>query len=87
MFSLSTLKRYRPDTLDEEEIQQLLEENKETGGPYLHHHFVVTLLNDLYGIQARSGCSCAGPYGHRCFFIIKSRNFNIYIYIKIFLKD
>ncbi len=35
------------------------------GGRYLHHNFVATLLNDLFGIQARSGCSCAGPYGHR----------------------
>jgi hypothetical protein len=26
---------------------------------------VVALLNDLFGIQARGGCSCAGPYGHR----------------------
>jgi hypothetical protein len=32
---------------------------------YLHHNFVVALLNDLMGIQARGGCSCAGPYGHR----------------------
>jgi selenocysteine lyase/cysteine desulfurase len=31
----------------------------------LHHNYVVALLNDLYGIQARGGCSCAGPYGHR----------------------
>src|SRR5205085_2958108 len=23
-----------------------------------------TLLGDLFGIQARGGCSCAGPYGH-----------------------
>ena len=29
---------------------------------YLHHHFVCVLLNDLFGIQVRSGCSCAGPY-------------------------
>ncbi len=35
------------------------------GGPYLHHNFVVALLNDLFGIQTRGGCSCAGPYGHR----------------------
>ncbi len=34
-------------------------------GSYLHHEFVVALLNDLFGIQARGGCSCAGPYGHR----------------------
>jgi selenocysteine lyase/cysteine desulfurase len=32
---------------------------------YLHYNFVVALLNDLFGIQARGGCSCAGPYGHR----------------------
>ncbi len=34
-------------------------------GRYLHHNFVVALLNDLFGIQSRGGCSCAGPYGHR----------------------
>jgi hypothetical protein len=34
-------------------------------GQYLHHNAVVALLNDLFGIQARGGCSCAGPYGHR----------------------
>jgi selenocysteine lyase/cysteine desulfurase len=32
---------------------------------YLHHNYVVALLNDLFGIQSRGGCSCAGPYGHR----------------------
>ncbi len=35
------------------------------GKGYLHHNFVVALLNDLFGIQTRGGCSCAGPYGHR----------------------
>jgi selenocysteine lyase/cysteine desulfurase len=35
------------------------------GDRTLHHNFVVALLNDLFGIQARGGCSCAGPYGHR----------------------
>ena len=29
---------------------------------YLHHNFVCSLLNDLFGIQARGGCACAGPY-------------------------
>ncbi|MCU1536462.1 MAG: aminotransferase class [Humibacillus sp.] len=33
-------------------------------GRHLHHNAVVALLNDLFGIQARGGCSCAGPYGH-----------------------
>ncbi len=35
------------------------------GGRYLHHNLVVALLNDVFGIQSRGGCSCAGPYGHR----------------------
>lgn len=35
------------------------------GDRYLHHNYIVALLNDLFGIQARGGCSCAGPYGHR----------------------
>ncbi len=26
---------------------------------------MVALLSDLFGIQSRGGCSCAGPYGHR----------------------
>lgn len=30
---------------------------------FLHHNFVAALLNDLFGLQARAGCSCAGPYG------------------------
>jgi selenocysteine lyase/cysteine desulfurase len=33
-------------------------------GKDLHYGFVTALLNDLFGIQARGGCSCAGPYGH-----------------------
>ncbi len=32
---------------------------------YLHPKFVTALLNDLFGIQSRAGCMCAGPYGHR----------------------
>lgn len=31
-------------------------------GYYLHHNYVCTLLNDLFGIQVRGGCACAGPY-------------------------
>jgi len=38
---------------------------KDPAGRYLHPKFVTTLLNDLFGIQSRAGCSCAGPYGHR----------------------
>ncbi|MDH7943334.1 aminotransferase class V-fold PLP-dependent enzyme [Pseudohongiella sp. SYSU M77423] len=33
-------------------------------GRDLHYGFIVALLNDLFGVQARGGCSCAGPYAH-----------------------
>jgi hypothetical protein len=33
----------------------------------LHANFVVALLSDLFGIQVRSGCFCAGPYLHRVY--------------------
>ncbi|XP_030512238.2 probable cysteine desulfurase [Rhodamnia argentea] len=39
------------------------ETGKERDKP-LHGPFVATLLNDLFGIQARGGCACASPYGH-----------------------
>ena len=31
----------------------------------LHHDLVSSLLDHLFGVQNRAGCSCAGPYGHR----------------------
>ena len=43
-------------------------------GRYLHHNFVVALLSDLFGIQSRGGCSCAGPYGHRLLGIDDARS-------------
>ncbi len=33
-------------------------------GKPLHFGLVDVLINDLFGIQVRGGCSCAGPYGH-----------------------
>ena len=39
--------------------------NIRAGSSHLHPRFVATLLNDLFGIQSRAGCSCAAPYGHR----------------------
>lgn len=32
---------------------------------YIHPRFAAKLLNDLFGLQSRAGCACAGPYGHR----------------------
>jgi len=36
-----------------------------TGGRFLHYNFVCALLNDLFGVQSRGGCQCAGPYSQR----------------------
>ena len=52
--------------LDEKEVRGLYLW-RETGNKRdkpLHGPFVAKLLNDLFGIQARGGCACAGPYGH-----------------------
>ena len=40
----------------------------------LHHDLVSVLLDHLFGIQNRSGCSCAGPYGHRLLGIAGARS-------------
>jgi len=34
-------------------------------GKLFHHNFVSALLNDLFGIQSRPGCSCASTYGQQ----------------------
>ena len=38
---------------------------KTKNGKILHPFFVTSLLNDLFGIQTRSGCSCASMYGQK----------------------
>eukprot|EP01104_Vermistella_antarctica_P009059 TRINITY_DN2312_c0_g2_i1.p1 TRINITY_DN2312_c0_g2~~TRINITY_DN2312_c0_g2_i1.p1 ORF type:complete len:1161 (-),score=274.48 TRINITY_DN2312_c0_g2_i1:85-3567(-) len=35
---------------------------RQHSGLYLHYNFVCALLNDIFGIQVRGGCMCAGPY-------------------------
>eukprot|EP00924_Labyrinthula_sp_SR-Ha-C_P015622 maker-scaffold_4-snap-gene-5.61-mRNA-1 protein AED:0.01 eAED:0.01 QI:0/0/0/1/0/0/2/0/955 len=32
---------------------------------FLHYNFVCSLLNDIFGIQCRGGCMCAGPYAQK----------------------
>ena len=51
-------------------------------GFYLHHNFVCKLLNDLYGIQARGGCACAGPYAQDLLNIDDDLvcSYNLYLY-------
>lgn len=46
-------------------ISFIVEQGSKNGERQLHPGLAVQLLNDLFGIQARAGCSCAGPYGAR----------------------
>lgn len=39
----------------------------------LHWNYVSTLLSDLFGIQARGGCLCAGPYGTSTLFALRTQ--------------
>lgn len=39
--------------------------NFHVGGQLVDYALVVSLLSDLFGIQVRGGCSCAGPYAHQ----------------------
>ncbi|KAF1761379.1 hypothetical protein GCK72_009635 [Caenorhabditis remanei] len=32
---------------------------------FYHHNYISALLNDLFGIQTRAGCMCAGPYAQK----------------------
>jgi len=52
------------------QVHLLATEQKERLGVFsfyvedIHFNLIVKLLNDIYGIQVRGGCSCAGTYGH-----------------------
>jgi selenocysteine lyase/cysteine desulfurase len=34
-------------------------------GGFVHQQLITRMLSDRFGIQARGGCACAGPYVHR----------------------
>lgn len=38
---------------------------KRADGSRFHHQLFTRMLSDVYGIQVRGGCACAGPYAHR----------------------
>ncbi|CAI8619120.1 unnamed protein product [Vicia faba] len=60
----------------EKELNLWQEMGNQRGKP-LHGPFVAAMLNDLFGIQARGGCACAGPYGHELLNIDKSQSLAI----------
>ncbi|WP_432636414.1 aminotransferase class V-fold PLP-dependent enzyme [Albidovulum sp.] len=43
-------------------------------GGHVHQQLATRMLSDLYGIQARGGCACAGPYVHRLLGIDETRS-------------
>ena len=43
----------------------------------IHHQLFTQMLSDVWGIQARGGCACAGPYGHRLLDIGRSASDDI----------
>lgn len=42
-----------------------------------HHGLIAKILNDRFGIQTRSGCSCAGTYGHELLQVDEIRSYEI----------
>ncbi|MFD0980275.1 aminotransferase class V-fold PLP-dependent enzyme [Tropicimonas aquimaris] len=38
---------------------------RDRDGQPVHQQLFTRMLSDLYGIQTRGGCACAGPYAHR----------------------
>ncbi|WP_171127014.1 MULTISPECIES: aminotransferase class V-fold PLP-dependent enzyme [unclassified Ruegeria] len=38
---------------------------RDNAGHPVHQQLFTRMLSDIYGIQARGGCACAGPYAHR----------------------
>lgn len=38
---------------------------RDGAGGYVHHQLITRMLSDYFGVQARGGCACAGPYAHR----------------------
>ncbi|XP_072950662.1 uncharacterized protein [Typha angustifolia] len=57
-------------------------EGSNKNGKFLHGRFVAKLLNDLFGVQARGGCSCAGPYGHHLLGVEKAHSLHVRSYIQ-----
>lgn len=47
-------------------------------GQEVHPQLVTRILSDHLGIQARGGCACAGPYGHRLLGIDQKRSEELY---------
>ena len=56
--------------------------NGPKGKRLLHHHLVIRILSDVFGIQGRSGCSCAAVYGHILFNIDEEHSMKHRFYVQ-----
>ncbi|CAE8599370.1 unnamed protein product, partial [Polarella glacialis] len=43
-------------------VSFMLRYGNDSAGLYLHYNYVAAVLNDVFGVQSRGGCACAGPY-------------------------
>jgi selenocysteine lyase/cysteine desulfurase len=47
-------------------------------GGLVHHQLFTKMLSDVYGVQARGGCACAGAYAHRLLNVQKADSDSIF---------
>ncbi len=51
---------------------------RDDAGRPVHQQLFTRMLSDIYGIQARGGCACAGPYAHRLLGIDQQTSENLH---------
>ena len=50
---------------------------RDAEGRIVHPQLVCRILSDRFGIQARGGCACAGPYAHRLLALDRDRSISL----------
>lgn len=51
---------------------------RDRSGAPVHQQLFTRMLSDIYGIQTRGGCACAGPYAHRLLGIDREASEHLY---------
>ena len=55
----------------------------DNSGKMYHYHLIQRILNDIFGVQLRSGCNCAGPFGVK----LLEKPFNLKENLPILLEE
>lgn len=55
---------------------------RDNNGELVHHQLFTRMLSDLYGIQVRGGCACAGSYAHRLLDINEDESASLFARIR-----